>query len=253
MDHAAMPDATAGANADAGRVPWWGRLAPYAQHGPLPVLLIGATLLTGVVDAVGYIALGHVFVANMTGNLVLLAFALAGAPGLSVGASVAALAAFVAGAAFDGALGRRIRRHRGAVLRTAATIETGLLALAFAAALGAPEPVHGARRILVIAALAFAMGIQTAAARRIAVPDLATTVITATLGGLAADAAAVQSASVPRRAGAVLAMFGGALAGGVLTVRASPAAGLALATATALAIAVGAQALARSTAPWARA
>lgn len=42
------------------------RLAPYQQHGPLPVLLVGLTVVTRVVDAVSYIALGHVFVANMT-------------------------------------------------------------------------------------------------------------------------------------------------------------------------------------------
>src|SRR3954453_1527825 len=41
------------------------RLAPYEQYGPLPVLLVLLTVVTGVVDAVSYIALGHVFVANM--------------------------------------------------------------------------------------------------------------------------------------------------------------------------------------------
>src|SRR5689334_13361826 len=118
-----MTEVTAGPNGDAGAVPWWGRLAPYAEHGPLPVLLLGATFLTGVVDAVSYIALGHVFVANMTGNVVLLGFALAGAPGLSLGASLVALGAFLAGAAGGGVLGRRVGRHRGVLLRAAAVTE----------------------------------------------------------------------------------------------------------------------------------
>jgi uncharacterized membrane protein YoaK (UPF0700 family) len=37
------------------------------------------TAVTGVVDAVSFLALGHVFTANMTGNIVFLGFALAGA------------------------------------------------------------------------------------------------------------------------------------------------------------------------------
>src|SRR5689334_5894809 len=136
-----MTDVTAGSDR-AGAAPWWGRLAPYEHHGPLPVLLLGATLLTGVVDAVSYIALGHVFVANMTGNVVLLGFALAGAPGLSVLASVVALVAFLAGAAAGGLLVRRIR-HRGALLRAATAVEAVLLVAALLVALGAPEPVVG--------------------------------------------------------------------------------------------------------------
>ncbi len=50
----------------------------------LPAVLVGLTAVTGLVDAVSYLALGHVFTANMTGNVVFLGFALAGAPGLSV-------------------------------------------------------------------------------------------------------------------------------------------------------------------------
>jgi uncharacterized membrane protein YoaK (UPF0700 family) len=45
----------------------------------VPVLL-GLTAVTGLVDAVSYLALGHVFTANMTGNVVFLGFAAAGAP-----------------------------------------------------------------------------------------------------------------------------------------------------------------------------
>ena len=51
------------------------------KHGPLPPLLVSMTLVTGLVDAFSYLTLGHVFVANMTGNVVFIGFALAGAPG----------------------------------------------------------------------------------------------------------------------------------------------------------------------------
>lgn len=53
----------------------------HSKQGPLPPLLLALTLVTGLVDAFSYLILGHVFVANMTGNVVLLGFALAGAPG----------------------------------------------------------------------------------------------------------------------------------------------------------------------------
>ncbi len=71
------------------------------RHGPLP-LLIGLTLVTSLVDAFSYLTLGHVFVANMTGNVVFLGFALAGAPGFSIAASLAAVAAFGFGALLGG-------------------------------------------------------------------------------------------------------------------------------------------------------
>src|SRR4051794_30702246 len=69
------------------------RAWPWArsEHGTLPVVLVALTVVSGVVDAVSYLALGHVFVANMTGNVVFLGFALAGAPGLAAPASLAAL------------------------------------------------------------------------------------------------------------------------------------------------------------------
>jgi len=208
--------------------------------------------VTGVVDAVSYIALGHVFVANMTGNVVLLGFALAGAPGLSVGAALAATGAFLVGAALGGVLGRRTA-HRGALARAGIAAEVVLLALALLAAIGADEPVTGARRYIVVVLLATALGGQNAVARGIAVPDLTTTVLTLTLTAIAAEAriAGGPGGAPLRRGGAVLAMFAGALAGGLLTVHASPAAALGLATATAAGLALAAHRLARSAAPWA--
>src|ERR1700750_183955 len=86
---------------------------PDGVHGPLPALLVGLTLVTGLVDSFSYLLLGHVFVANMTGNVVFLGFALAGAPGFSIGASLVALAAFVCGALIGGRIASRLGDHRG--------------------------------------------------------------------------------------------------------------------------------------------
>ena len=62
--------------------PRW-RLAE-ARHGSLPVLLLALTLVTGVIDAVSLLILGRVFVANMTGNVVLMGFGIAGVPEFSL-------------------------------------------------------------------------------------------------------------------------------------------------------------------------
>src|SRR6267143_1346780 len=64
----------------------------------LPALLLALTVVTGIVDAVSYLAFGHVFTANMTGNVVFLGFAMAHVPGLSIARSAAALGAFAIGA-----------------------------------------------------------------------------------------------------------------------------------------------------------
>jgi hypothetical protein len=74
------------------------------RHGPLPPVLVAMTLVTGLVDAFSYLVLGHVFVANMTGNVVLLGFALVGAPGFSIAASIAAIAALESGRSSVGRL-----------------------------------------------------------------------------------------------------------------------------------------------------
>ena len=48
------------------------------------VLMLALTFTTGIVDAVGYLGLDRVFTANMTGNVVILGMALAGADDLPV-------------------------------------------------------------------------------------------------------------------------------------------------------------------------
>ncbi len=83
------------------------RPARGSKDGPLPPLLLLLTVVTGLVDAASYLNLGHVFVANMTGNVIFLGFALAGAPGLSIPASLVAVGGFLVGSVSAGRLGRR--------------------------------------------------------------------------------------------------------------------------------------------------
>ena len=75
---------------------------------PLLLALSLLTLVTGLVDAACYLGLGRVFTANMTGNVVLLAFGAAGAQGLPVLAPTVSLVVFLVGATGGGWLASRL-------------------------------------------------------------------------------------------------------------------------------------------------
>jgi uncharacterized membrane protein YoaK (UPF0700 family) len=196
------------------------------RHTALPpttrlrAALLALTAATGLIDAACYLGMGHVLVANMTGNVVFLGFALAGAPGFSIAAFLVALGSFLAGAAAGGRLSVALSDQRRRWLTTAAATQTVLVgAAAIAAATGALGP-NGQARFGLIALLGVGMGIQTATARKLAIPDLTTTVLTQTLTGLAADSsiAGGDNPRMARRATAVAAMLAGALIGGALMV-----------------------------------
>src|SRR5580658_9998182 len=75
-------------------------------------ILLALTLLSGLIDAVCYLGLGRVFTANMTGNVVVLGFAAAGAPGFTMSATLTSLGVFLAGAALGGRIAGRVRERR---------------------------------------------------------------------------------------------------------------------------------------------
>jgi uncharacterized membrane protein YoaK (UPF0700 family) len=194
----------------------WAGFVRDPAHGPLPALLLVLTAMTGLVDAVSILGLGRVFVANMTGNVVFIGFALAGAPGFSLSASIAALLGFLAGALGGGVLVARFAGHRGLMLRNAGALEFALMAIAFILVLPSGGLPDSRTAIAVSALLAAGMGIQNAAARRLAVPDLTTTVLTMTLTGIAADVRRSQAVTTTRRILAVLTMLLGAAVGALL-------------------------------------
>ncbi|MEU8674497.1 YoaK family protein [Streptomyces sp. NPDC048560] len=215
-------------------------------------LMLTLTVVTGLVDAVSYLALGHVFVANMTGNVVFLGFALAGAEGLSASASLVAMAAFLAGALAGGRFGTRFAAHRGRLLTVAAGLQAVLVAAAVVAALVSHGRVGTGTQYTLIVLLGLAMGLQNAVARRLGVPDLTTTVLTLTLTGLAADSTSAGGAAPRpgRRFLSVLAMFLGALVGAVLLRHAELAAVLGSALVLLVVTSVVAHRLSGSGAPW---
>ena len=192
-----------------------------AKYGLLPPLLVGLTVITGLVDAFSYLTLGHVFVANMTGNVVFLAFALAGVGGFSVVTSLVAVGAFILGALAGGLFRSRLssQLHRQLAVATGTQLIL-LVAAVILSAIAGGSPQDGLRYGLV-AVLAVAMGIQNATARGLAVPDLTTTVLTLTITGIAADtrAAGGTGSRAGRRLISIAAMLGGALVGAVLIIR----------------------------------
>jgi uncharacterized membrane protein YoaK (UPF0700 family) len=225
---------------------------PAGRHGPLPPLLISMTLATGLVDAFSYLVLGHVFVANMTGNVVFLGFALAGAPGFSVAASLTATAAFAAGALLGGRLSSRYRGHRGRLHSTAAAAQAAFLAAAVILAItGGGAPAAGYRYALIMA-LGICMGIQNASARTIAIPDLTTTVLTLTITGIAADSTLAGGAGskAGRRLVPVAVMLAGALIGAALIRHAQAYDPLVIALVTIVTGAAVSRLLGRSDPPW---
>jgi uncharacterized membrane protein YoaK (UPF0700 family) len=208
------------------------------------------TVLTGVVDAVSILSLGRVFVANMTGNVVFVGFALAGAPGFSLAASLSALGGFLVGAGIGGLAVDRLGSHRGRLVLLMAGAELGLvLAALLLAALAGPQR-SGATTDGIAALLALAMGMQNAVVRRLKVFDLTTTVLTMTLTGIAADIRERDRFAVTRRLLAVAAMLAGAVAGALLVLEVSDEAALALAIALLAIVALSVSTAVRTPAAW---
>ena len=225
------------------------------KHGPLPLLLVIMTLTTGLVDAFSYLTLGHVFVANMTGNIVFLGFALAGAQGFSITASLGAIGAFVVGAAFGGKLNSLFARHRGQLLSVATFVQTLFLGASVVLSVVAPRLVFGGYRYVLIGALGIAMGLQNAVARRLAVPDLTTTVLTLTITGIAADQTIVGGvgSKFGRRIVAIAAMFIGGLLGAVLVLHVANYYPLLVALVAIVIVVIAITPLRNSDAEWAKA
>jgi uncharacterized membrane protein YoaK (UPF0700 family) len=206
----------------------WRRLVADPDHGPLPAILLALTFLTGVVDAVSILALGRVFVANMTGNVVFVGFALAGAAGFSLAASLSALAGFVVGALVGGRLVGRYPGRPG-LIRADVAFELLSLALALLVAAVAGDDIDALSRDVVAALAAIAMGAQNSVVRALKVPDLMTTVLTMTLTGIVADIRTAPRHVLIRRVLAVATMLVGAVVGALLVIHVSAVAGLVLA------------------------
>jgi len=148
------------------------------------MLLLLLTCTAGYLDAISYRGLERVFPANMTGNTVLLGLALVEADSRAILRSGLALAGFLMGGAWGAWI---VERGRPASVWplpvTGALALEWLILLAFAAGwqwTSQALPILRARAGLIVLA-ALAMGVQSAAVRRLDVSGIATTYITGTL------------------------------------------------------------------------
>jgi uncharacterized membrane protein YoaK (UPF0700 family) len=172
------------------------------------------------VDAASLLALGHVFTANMTGNVVFMAFALSGAPGLSMNRSAIALLSALVGGVLAGHMDKRlVWKRRNIWLSTSFAIEAIFLTFAFCLVwFSRGESIQASTVDSLIVLTGVGMGIRNGTVRRLAVPDLTTTVLTLTVAGLAFDSFIAGGDNIrwQRKVGSIVMMFMGAARGVML-------------------------------------
>jgi uncharacterized membrane protein YoaK (UPF0700 family) len=238
-DNPAVTGGVGGAGDVASRRSWRAEYLRHPEHGPLPALLLVLTIVSGFIDAVSILALGRVFVANMTGNLVFTGFAIARAPGFVLAASLIALGGFVVGALLGGVAATRLGAHRGLLLRDLVAVETLLFAVATVVVAVAASPPGSGPRDAAIAICALAMGVQNAVVGELRVPDLTTTVMTRTLTSLVAHLRTDPEARI-RRLTSVVVLLGGAICGALMVIHSHVTLAMAVATVLAGVVTLGA-------------
>lgn len=160
--------------------------SPVSERLTVAALLL-LTFATGLVDAISVLVLGHVFVANMTGNVIFLGFWFVPHSDVDLTAALVAFVSFMVGAAMGGRLARRLDHDVRLWLTAAMSFEVvALLVLSLLAGTGILQ-YHDSGRLILISGLAVVFGGQSMAARRFGIQELSTTVLTATIVGIGAD------------------------------------------------------------------
>lgn len=177
------------------------------------------TFATGLADSISILALGHVFVANMTGNVIFLGFWLAPNTTIDLTAVVVALPTFICTTIVSG----RLARHFGIRTRTwistvLATEIVLLVVLAILAGVGVLR-YQGNSKLIVIGILAVTFGLQHSSARQFGIQELSTTVLTSTIVSLGLDSRLAGGTGERRRLriGVVATMCAGAFFGATMS------------------------------------
>jgi uncharacterized membrane protein YoaK (UPF0700 family) len=222
------------------------------RDGPLVPMLIALTVVSGMVDAFSFLYLGHIFVANLTGDVLFVAFGLAGAQGFSISALLVTLGTFFFGALVGGRLYAGIGRHRGRLLAVVCIIQAALFAASVIVASMGHQSSTGGSRYAILVLLALAMGVQNAMALKLEIPGLTTSVLTRTITGISADSrlGGGTGATTGARIASTAALFLGALVGAALVLNVNAWSELLVATAILVAVSLIAAALSRSNPPW---
>ncbi|MFF4954085.1 YoaK family protein [Streptomyces chattanoogensis] len=188
----------------------------------LTVVMVCLTVATGVLDAVSFLALGHVFTATQTGNLLFLGFGIAGQGGLPVVTTAVSLGSFVLGAVLGARTESTLGTRGQQWFPVALLVEAGLLAAAAVTGweAGPALELAPAQRWTVIGLMAMAMGIRNVTAPRVGAADLTTTVATRAMTALISGSPLGHDTrlgygthAAPRRLASVGSMFAGGLVG----------------------------------------
>ena len=192
--------------------------SPVSQRW-LTVALLLLTFATGLADAISILVLGHVFVANMTGNVIFLGFWLAPRSTIDLTAVVVALPTFVCTTILSGRLARHFEDRTRPWIATVLTTEIVLLvALGILAGTGALH-YHDNTKLIMIAALAVTFGLQHSSARQFGIQELSTTVLTSTIVSLGLDSRLAGGTGDRQRLriSVVFTMCAGAFAGATMS------------------------------------
>jgi uncharacterized membrane protein YoaK (UPF0700 family) len=193
-------------------------VSPVSERTTVACLLL-LTFSTGIVDAISVLVLGHVFVANMTGNVIFLGFWFAPHTVVDMRAALIAFVSFVTGAILGGRLSRHLDGDVRRWLTVALGVEVVMLAtLSILSGTGVLD-YHNNTKLILIAGLALTFGSQAATARQFGIQELSTTVLTTTIVGIGFDSRVAGGTGQREklRYGVVLTMCAGALVGATLT------------------------------------
>lgn len=160
--------------------------SPVSERLTVAALLL-LTFATGLADSISILVLGHVFVANMTGNVIFLGFWLAPRTTIDLTAVSVALPTFVVTTILSGRLSRFFGdRARAWITTVLATEIVLLLTLSVLAGMGVLH-YHDNSKLIMIGFLAVTFGLQHSSARQFGIPELSTTVLTSTIVSLGLD------------------------------------------------------------------
>lgn len=190
-----------------------------SRHGAVrDGLLVLLTLTTGAIDASCFLHLGNVFSSVITGNLVLLGVAAATQSASLAIHSGVALAGYSAGVLIGAPIATR--RARGGETWPLSVSVTLVAEFCVLAAFSVGWELTGGRpgstaQVLLIAALAVAMGIQSAAVRQLG--GMSTTYLTGTLTAVVTELVTRdRGPGFARSVGVLAAIVSGAVVGGLV-------------------------------------
>jgi uncharacterized membrane protein YoaK (UPF0700 family) len=192
--------------------------SPVSERSTVAALLL-LTFATGLADSISILVLGHVFVANMTGNVIFLGFWLAPRTSIDLTAVVVALPTFVCTTILSGRISRHFAdRTRAWITSILATEITLLVALAILGGAGILQ-YHNNTKLIMIGVLAVTFGLQHSSARQFGIQELSTTVLTSTIVSLGLDSrlAGGTGARQTLRIGVVSTMCAGAFLGATMS------------------------------------